>query len=82
MSCMDFGGVSMVVGRKDHKCALCWGPIPKGERHVHCKGMWEGDFQDWRAHQECYDVTDTEDGFCAGDLPWPERIQKLYAVAA
>lgn len=74
----DFGETTHKAGRKDHCCHICYGVIPKGEVHYHFKGMWDGDWQDWRAHDECYDDTDTEEGFCPGDAPMPDRIRALY----
>ena len=53
---MDFGEGKWIVGRKRHRCVACQGPIPKGENHYHQTGMWEGEWQDWRAHRECHDA--------------------------
>ena len=76
----SFGNTEHPVARKEHRCEYCYGPIPQGEKHPHFKGMWDGEWQNWRMHQECYsDYMDGEpiDGFTPGDAEMPERIKKL-----
>jgi len=43
---------------KDHRCERCGGAIPKGEIHIQGTGMWEGDWQNWRMHNECFNIGD------------------------
>lgn len=77
----DFGEGKWVVGRIAHRCVACYYFIPKGEEHYHFKGMWEGEWQDWRMHREC-EAAHRADGceeFLPGDYPVPERIVKHYA---
>ena len=65
-----FYGVKSVKGRKDHQCDECLRIIPKGERHEYAKGLWEGDFSDFRTCQTCRDMV-TESGldcYCHGRL--------------
>lgn len=64
----DFGDISYPVGRKDYRCEWCGQPIPKGEKHGHFVGIFEGDFQDWRMHSECYYVN--EDAISEGFTPY------------
>lgn len=45
------------VGRKDYQCELCYGTIPKGERHVCRSGVSDGDLTTFRMHGECNQVT-------------------------
>jgi hypothetical protein len=55
--------------RKSHKCVWCPEKIEVGIPHWQFIGMFEGDFQDWRCHEECREhVTDCEpdDGICEG----------------
>ena len=62
----DFGELTHHKGRKDHRCIWCGQTIPKGESFAHYKGIWEGNWQNWRMHEECYascDSLDYEDGF-------------------
>ena len=39
--------------RKDHRCIWCGQYIHIGEKHVKHVGIWEGDFQSNRWHNEC-----------------------------
>lgn len=55
------------VARRDYRCIYCGQCIPKGEKHSKASGAWEGDFQDWRMHNECLkqhdeDSRDNQDG--------------------
>lgn len=63
----DLGGYTKPIAQKKHRCIWCGDAIPKGEKHQHCKGKWEGDWQDWRMHAECFaafqKVTGNEGGF-------------------
>jgi hypothetical protein len=63
----EFGTYSHPVGRKDYRCEWCGQPIPKGEQHAHYVGLWEGEFQNWRVHQECMEAlqldNQDQDGF-------------------
>jgi hypothetical protein len=73
----DFGETKDVVGRKNYRCLACYEGIPQGESHKHFKGMWSGDFQDWRMHSECYtamDYDDFEDGFEPGSFTRPTSV--------
>lgn len=80
----NFGETTRIVGRKEHRCEYCYGPIPKGEEHPQYKGMWQDEWQNWRMHEECYtDYMGNEpsDGFTPGDAPWPERVKQLMEAA-
>ncbi len=71
----DFGTTTHPVAAKDHRCIWCGETITKGEKHAHFAGKWEGDFQNWRMHSECYtasvDGGDLQDGFMPYDHPRP-----------
>ena len=43
---------------KIHKCCWCWQDIVKGEKHYHQIGIFNGDWNDWRMHLDCHDVSD------------------------
>jgi len=77
----EFNATSTPVARKQYRCEWCLGPIPKGEKHKHYVGKFDGDFQNWRMHNECYESADLndsfDDGFCAGDGEMPERVRIL-----
>ncbi len=72
----DFGEGKFVKGSKPHRCASCGAKIPTGEKHWHQTGMWEGDWQDWRAHHECYDNWATNGYGELHDGPVPERLNR------
>jgi hypothetical protein len=63
----DFGEMKAVTGKKDYRCEWCGETILTGERHDHYVGKWEGEFQNWRMHVECYGAAalsdDLQDGF-------------------
>ena len=47
--------VTIVKAQKQYQCRWCGEEIKKGEKHCRCTGHWEGDWQDWRMHSECYE---------------------------
>lgn len=69
---MSFSSDRHPVARKRHGCAWCHEWIDVGERHYHYTGKWEGEFQDWRMHEECADShqSETYEGeICEGPHP-------------
>mgnify|MGYP001561660507 CR=1 FL=1 len=72
----DFGETINPTARKDHKCEWCGGKIAKGEVHCQFKGKWQGEFQNWRMHDECYenaeDSDSLQDGFTMYEHGRPE----------
>lgn len=56
----DFGGGFSIKAKKEHSCIWCHTPILKGETHYQFKGVWEGDWQNWRMHSECSDAHSEE----------------------
>ncbi len=76
----DFGNGIWVNGRKIHYCGACGARIPKGEEHYSYRGMYGGDWQNWRMHREC-EESFSRDGsgeFMEGDTPVPERILAMF----
>ncbi len=62
----DFYSSTFPIGRKDYRCEWCGETIPKGEKHMHFVGVWEGEWQNYRMHDECteqYHIDCSEDGF-------------------
>jgi len=63
----DFGETKYPTAAKEHRCEWCGEPIVVGENHAHFAGKWDGEFQNWRMHRECYssasDNHELEDGF-------------------
>lgn len=68
------------VARKQHRCAPCCAPIPKGEKHVCQSGFFDGSAFRNRYHQECWDVLSEESTFefMPGDAEPPERITQQF----
>lgn len=56
----DFGDGQIVRARKNHSCEWCHSSIVVGERHFRFCGKWQGEFQDWRMHNECEDAHSRE----------------------
>ena len=52
----DFGKLKTVKIRKPRPCAWCSQKLIEGDRAVSYCGMWQGDWQNWRMHPECYEV--------------------------
>ena len=65
----DFGELKHPVAAKDHRCGWCGQAIAKGEKHAHYVGKWEGEFQNWRMHAECYEAFDDsgDESFMPGE---------------
>lgn len=80
----DFGESKRVVGIKKHRCEYCYGPIPKGESHLNYRGMYAGEWQNWRMHDECYEDfhVNGDDEFMPGEAPMPDRIMVLMGLSA
>lgn len=76
---MDFGNVLRPKAAKLLTCEMCGGPIPKGEVHVKYTGKFEGDWQNWRAHDECEKAWHADGGgeFEAYGARMPERVRLL-----
>lgn len=74
----DFGEGKWVSGTKAHRCVACYSVIPQGESHYHYKGMYGGEWQNWRMHPECYEAWDKDgcEEFISGEFPVPERIAR------
>lgn len=55
------------TARKPHKCEWCAEEIAVGTKHTRATGQYEGDWQDWRMHGECFDAfmreTDHDGGY-------------------
>ncbi len=66
----DFGDVTWPKGRKDYRCEWCGQSIPAGEQHAHFAGQWEGEWQDWRMHRECYESAQHADVGTDGFMPY------------
>lgn len=76
------GGFSHPKARKAYICDMCCEVIPKTEVHAHFTGKWNGDWQDWRAHEECNKAyqdsleANSIDGFLPEDFKRPTKESK------
>lgn len=77
----NFGEGKLVRGRKRHKCDGCLGPIPLGEEHFNYRGVYDGCWQNWRMHKECFEQLDADSAseygyeFMPGCFDMPERVR-------
>jgi len=82
----NFGEGRWMAGRKDHRCEYCYGPIPKGEEHFYYRGMYDGEWQNWRMHRECYEGYEIDAQysgdweFMPGEADRPERVKQIAEV--
>ena len=78
----DFFQMTQPRAAKPYRCAWCGESIRRGELHQKAAGQWEGDWQDWRMHDECYqhsvDTEELQDGFSLYEGERPE-IEVLIA---
>lgn len=68
----DLLSLTRPKARKQYRCVWCWEPVLQGEVHVHEVGVFDGDFQDDRWHNECHVAADEffhEDGGVAEFSP-------------
>ncbi len=72
---VNFGGGKWVKATKDHTCDGCLGPIAKGESHYNYRGMYDGEWQNWRMHEECFEAWEANGcgEFTMGSFDPPER---------
>jgi len=72
-----FNTVFWPIGRKEHRCEWCYEQIEAKEQHAHYIGVWNGEFQNWRMHEECfedYDLNRDGDGeFMPGEGERPAK---------
>jgi hypothetical protein len=66
----DFGRSSHPKARKDHRCEWCGQSIPRGEVHYLFVGVWEGEWQNWRMHEECSKYANLNNEFIDGFTPF------------
>jgi hypothetical protein len=62
----DFGNTAKHKARKEHRCEWCGEVILKDTMFWQFTGRWEGEFQNWRMHEECY-AASTKDRFTMED---------------
>jgi len=78
----DFGETLSPVARKQYTCEWCGWRIPIGEQHKQYKGVFDGEWQNWRMHNECFEEQQAEalqgePEFMPGCGEPPQRIKEL-----
>jgi hypothetical protein len=73
MSYASFASTTTPKARRQYGCYFCNDAILKGEIHTKVVGQWDGDFGQYRAHNECMKATekwkpDDRDCFEPGDM--------------
>ncbi len=80
----DFFNYTYPKAAKDYRCEWCGETILKGEKHTHGSGAWEGDWQNWRMHNECFEIgllnEEITDGFSPfeNERPKPAVRELLF----
>lgn len=72
----DFFNYTHPKAAKDHRCEWCGETIPNGDIHTRGSGVWEGDWQNWRMHNECFDVGALNDEITDGFSPFENERPK------
>lgn len=80
----DFGDYLRPTARKTYYCEWCGQTIPAGERHHQFKGKWEGEWQNWRMHDECQAAYEAEGAgeFYPGEQERPPHVPTAAEVRA
>lgn len=66
----DFGEILRPRARHAHRCEWCGEGIAVGVRHVQYCGLWGGEWQSWRMHDECYANARETDALQDGFIPY------------
>jgi hypothetical protein len=74
---MDFGNEYQVKLRKTKKCEWCGQDMIKGEVVYHFKGKFNGEWQDWKMHNECEEAYRKDDQWHEGFLSYSNERPRL-----
>jgi hypothetical protein len=55
---------------KQYRCEWCGGSISVKEKHAHFAGVWDGEWQNWRMHSECYNDASENGELSEGFTPY------------
>lgn len=73
----DFGDTVWRKAAKVHRCQWCGQDIGKGDKHAYFAGKWDGEWQNWRMHSECYDDAATNKELSEGFMPYEHERPTL-----
>ena len=69
-----------VTARKDHRCSECGDVIPKGTKHEHVTGCWEGRWERFRTCLLCVEIRDhfsCGEGWIYGEV-WSQLAESFF----
>ena len=76
----DFYNTTFPKAQRCYTCEWCGETIQVLEKHVHFVGTWEGEWQNWRMHDECHeaaaDSDEMQDGFSPYEHERPLKVSK------
>jgi len=73
----DFGDMTRRTCRLIHKCEWCGEQIERGARAWYYAGRWQGEWQSWYMHDECYTAyQQSNDGYDEGFYPFENERGK------
>ena len=72
----NFGKGKWVKVRKDKACSWCGETIKKGEKAYHFNGRWDGDWQDWKMHEECRQANIDEENYGGDGFFYPYENER------
>jgi hypothetical protein len=78
---MNFGTEKQVKLRKTVRCAWCGQDMMKGKTVYQFKGRWNGDWQNWKMHNECRDVYYDDDCFDEGFSLYDNERPKITRIS-
>jgi len=68
--------------RKEHRCCECFNPIKKGVKYYDIKGLWDGEFSGYKAHENCHELLKmlSVDSFTGEPLPFHELFDAILNI--
>lgn len=69
----DFGRSYHPKAAKNHRCEWCGETIHRGEIHYQFTGVWEGDWQNWRMHEDCFTDSYSNGDYADGFTPFENK---------
>lgn len=74
----DFYSERTPRARKPHRCFECGRTIPTGDTYRLIAGKWDGEFDQYRIHAECYALAERlGDLMCGGEWAFGQVLEHL-----